>query len=615
MEQKGMTSGTLIRGSYQLARKLGEGGMGEVWEVFNPRLPKKKYAIKFLFGHSSTSEQFERFQREAKILTALEHENITKIHDLDFDHTPPFIVLEYLDGEPLSDRLTRARRDHQRGLPLGEVLYILKQVGAALKVTHQHGVIHRDLKPENIYLCRQAHSDEPLVKVLDFGVSKMSGEQQITQHQQGFLGTPQYMSPEQALGYDDLDHRADQFALGIILYELLSGQLPFKGEQIVQIATQIVHGDPPYIREFLPHLPDAAAQALHRSLCKSPDDRFSSCEEFVQQFLTGATAIAEDDEWSQENKTEVGVRYSLLQGHTPLARGEAVSSDLPSAQTQETWGSQTIQMRYQPEDFERTQRSPQHIQPQADMTHQMQPMATSSDLYIHPAAPPNAPLAPPSISDLNSTADPQMFPVAPPLHRDREISSARHSGEQGASGQTRLFMMIVVSVIFAAGIAFLLSAPPTLDDYTQKLLQTPNARSIYIQDGLKKDIVGVSLSSYKSAHKIKKQDRLRRGVLPRSLKKVKLRNSNPLKTSLLLQVKSSAFLKGRVNLQSLKAHWFNENGQRYTRSFDTLLKPSKRRDGVLYTTRIFVADQAGRWVVVITQGDEVIAHLIFKVIS
>ena len=175
--------------------------------------------------------------------------------------------------------------------------------------------------------------------------------------------------------------------------------------------------------------------------------------------------------------------------------------------------------------------------------------------------------------------------------------------------------MIGASVIFAAGIAILLSAPPTLEDYTQKLLQTPNTRSLYIQDSLKKDIVGVSLSSYKSAHKIKKQDRLRRGVLPRSLKKVRLRNSNPLKTSLLLQVKSSAFLKNRVNLQALKAHWFDESGQSYTRGFDTLLKPSKRRDGVLYTTRIFVADQAGRWVVVVTQRDEVIAHLIFRVKS
>jgi serine/threonine-protein kinase len=209
MQQQGMTAGAIIKESYQLARKLGEGGMGEVWEAFNPRLPKVKYAIKFLFGHSTTSEQFERFQREAKILTALDHENITRIHDLDFSYHPPFIVLEYLDGEPLSNRLERAREHGQMGLPLPEVINILGQVGAALKTTHARGVIHRDLKPENIYLCHQPNSSTPLVKVLDFGVSKMSGEEQITQHQQGFLGTPQYMSPEQALGYENLDHRAD----------------------------------------------------------------------------------------------------------------------------------------------------------------------------------------------------------------------------------------------------------------------------------------------------------------------------------------------------------------------------------------------------------------------
>jgi serine/threonine protein kinase len=607
MEQKGMTSGALIRESYQLARKLGEGGMGEVWEVFNPRLPKVKYAIKFLFGHSQTSEQFERFQREAKILTALEHKNITKIHDLDFEHDPPFIVLEYLDGEPLSERLARARLNNQRGLPMPEVLYILEQVGEALKVTHQRGVIHRDLKPENIYLCRQANSSQPLVKVLDFGVSKMSGEQQITQHQQGFLGTPQYMSPEQALGYEDLDHRADQFALGIILYELLSGELPFKGEQIVQIATQIVHGDPPYIRELLPHLSDTAAQALHRALCKSPDDRFPSCEEFVQSFLISATTMAEDDDWSQESKTEVGIRHSILQGLTPLEQ-----HDSTQLSPKMDWESETIQMPYHPVEFQGAQIKPPVIESEMGRTQLMKPHSALGTPYVSSNS--NSHLHPPFSSSPNaSSGDPSTFPG--PEYPEPSISSARYLQARKKSGQLRLISMIMISMVVAASVAFFVSAPLTLGEYSHQLLQKNNAKPIYIQNQMKTELIGVSLSSLKSARKIKKLGRLRRGALPRSLKTIKLRNSNALRASLLLQVKASAFLSNKVSTQHLEAHWFNENGQHSTRSFELLVKPSKRRDGVLYTTQVFTTDQAGRWIVAVTQDDEVIAHLIFEVKS
>ena len=125
----------------------------------------------------------------------------------------------------------------------------------------------------------------------------------------------------------------------------------------------------------------------------------------------------------------------------------------------------------------------------------------------------------------------------------------------------------------------------------------------------------MSLSSLKSARKIKKLGRLRRGSLPRSLKTIKLRNSNALRGSLLLQVKASAFLSNKVSTQHLEAHWFNENGQHSTRSFELLVKPSKKRDGVLYTTQVFAADQVGRWIVAVTQDDEVIAHVIFEVKS
>lgn len=297
-----ITAGMMIGDTYRLNAQIGAGGMGEVWLAEHTRLPGLQVAVKFLFGGKVKGDDFSRFQREAYIMASLHHPHITKVIDLNVlpDETP-YIVLEYLKGEPLSDRLERG------GLDAQEVCHIIAQVGSALQATHSKEIIHRDLKPDNIFLCETPDGDLPHVKVLDFGVSKVrSLEKKITVQEQGFLGTPQYMSPEQAMGNADVDQAADQFSLGIITYEMLSGYLPFGGEQLIQIVTSIIQSEPIPLRELVPLISADVEHVVHRALSKQKEHRFPSCNAYVSAFVQAMMDSTEErDDWDIESLTEI----------------------------------------------------------------------------------------------------------------------------------------------------------------------------------------------------------------------------------------------------------------------------------------------------------------------
>ena len=591
-EKPDLSAGRLIRDRYQLTQKIGEGGMGEVWAALNPRLPKVKYAIKFLFGHAKDSEQFERFQREAKILSTLTHENITQIHDVDFTHSPPFIVLEYLEGEPLDKRLSSARAQGLQGLPLYEVCHIFKQVGAALRATHAQGVIHRDLKPENIFLCHNQEDPSPRVKVLDFGVSKMNGEQKITQHLHGFLGTPQYMSPEQALGYDDLDHRADQFAFAIILYEMLSGELPFKGEQIVQIATQIVHGDPPYIRELVPNLPDDAARILHRALCKSPDDRFSSCTDFVEQFLKALESGNSDDDWSNYAKTEVGVRQSIIQGQTARLGDHLSTHSTPSSQFETGFeshikppeDSHTVQMRYEPNHFQEM-RSPHPLGDQAGFAPQGAQGASSTEYPERP---------PPSES-----AHPDDFPSD--HYYESQFNADRYPSFKKKRGGG-LFKWILIVAALSSGV-WLMSGAPSVKDYAMNQLNSSSSEQTHIMSAFRSQVQKVSLLSGQQRSEL---SRLKRsGDLPRAAGRVSVK-SGLSRALFFLKMKRS-----ELDPREFTVSWFREDGTHFVSSFSP---PRGARSSQLWQTdHAFNTAQRGRWLAVVSHQDAIVAHLKFEV--
>ncbi|MDY0001660.1 MAG: bifunctional serine/threonine-protein kinase/formylglycine-generating enzyme family protein [Polyangia bacterium] len=267
--------------SYQIVRIVGEGGMGKVYEARHVRL-SKRYAIKILHPQfNSNPETIARFRREAEAATSIGQENILDV--IDFNETPQgvyYIVTEFLDGRSLSRALAE---DGIMKIP--RCLTILHQVTRALAAAHRNAIVHRDLKPENIFLVRRFDSDD-FVKVLDFGISKMrSGGDRLTQTGQ-IIGTPHYMSPEQAQGELNLDHRSDIYSLGAIMYEMFTGRLPYRGDSVQQILVKLLTEELPPPSVQRPDLPSDIEQVILRCMARDPAARYQSMDE-VDQALIG----------------------------------------------------------------------------------------------------------------------------------------------------------------------------------------------------------------------------------------------------------------------------------------------------------------------------------------
>jgi len=278
--------GATLGGLYQVERLIGVGGMGRVYAATHVHLGKT-YAVKVLpEGRADKPDATERFLREAKAATKIEHEHIVKIVNFDRDDEHRlFIVMDLLEGENLADRIA------QCALPLDEAIEIARQTGDALQAAHDAGIVHRDLKPENIFITQRNGRD--FVKVLDFGISKIKtpehGDPKLTATDQ-IVGTPLYISPELARGVAVVDHRADIYALGVIVYEMLTGTPPFTGQNHFQLLYK--HGneapDPPSQRSKKANIPTHVEAAVLRALEKDPSDRFSSMTDFCSA-LEGPT--------------------------------------------------------------------------------------------------------------------------------------------------------------------------------------------------------------------------------------------------------------------------------------------------------------------------------------
>ncbi len=218
-----------VIGSYRVLRKLGEGGMGAVY-VAEHALIGRKAAIKVLLPSLSANQDIvQRFFNEARAATAIQDAGIVQIFDFGY-HTDgsAYIVMEYLEGETLDARLRRLGRLHPH-----DAVRIMRQSAGSLAAAHSRGIIHRDLKPENIFLVRDAEvagGERP--KILDFGIAKLTGDagNKVKTHTAAIMGTPWFMSPEQCRGAGHIDHRSDIYALGCVLFQLVTGQPPFDGE-------------------------------------------------------------------------------------------------------------------------------------------------------------------------------------------------------------------------------------------------------------------------------------------------------------------------------------------------------------------------------------------------
>lgn len=278
-------AGTVLGETYEITELLGQGGMGAVWTAKHLRLPGKRVAIKVLHGvAASDRESYARFRREAEIASRIGHPNIVTVHD--FNVLPsgtPYLVLEYLEGEDLAHRLVRGK------LPLPAALAIARQIGSALHAAHKADVVHRDLKPGNVFLVATEIGGELVdqVKVLDFGISKIRGSQTVQTQDSVLLGTPQYMAPEQALGKNaEIDARTDVFALGAIVYEMLSGRAAFMGETLAEVVFKVVYDAQAPLATLEPSLPKNVADAVEQALAKDANQRFSDVGAFINA-LTG----------------------------------------------------------------------------------------------------------------------------------------------------------------------------------------------------------------------------------------------------------------------------------------------------------------------------------------
>ncbi len=315
--------GAVLADTYRITNLIGRGGMGAVFAAEHTRLPGKHVAIKVLHAEvAGDHDALARFRREAEIASRLGHVNIVDVHDFNFlDDGTPYLVLEYLSGEDMASRLRRGP------IPLDETTSIVRQIGSALHAAHKENIVHRDLKPQNIFLCPVESGGviTEQVKVLDFGISKIRGSQTVKTNASDMLGTPQYMSPEQATGdHAAVDARTDVFALGAIVYEMLSGVPAFGGQTIPEVVFKVVYEAPKNLGERVA-LPPGVVEAVHRALSKKQDDRPADMSAFVEA-LTGSPLTT-------LRKGQISIAPS---DGTPSDAATAPSADQPGLGTAKT---------------------------------------------------------------------------------------------------------------------------------------------------------------------------------------------------------------------------------------------------------------------------------------
>jgi serine/threonine-protein kinase len=266
--------GTVLGGKYRIVRKLGEGGMGAVYAGVQEPLGRK-VAVKVLLPVLARDATLVgRFQREAELAASLGHPNIVQVTDFGVDEGSAFLVMDLLDGESLGSLLER-----ETTLAPSRVRFVAAQVLSALEAAHARGVVHRDLKPDNVYLTSVSGVAD-LVKLLDFGIARLTegdGDQKMTATGQ-VLGTPAYMSPEQARG-KPVDARSDLYALGVVMYEALSGRMPVNGSNYHELMFAIVGEMPTPLAQLVPDLDPALVAVVERAMAKDPNARYASAAE------------------------------------------------------------------------------------------------------------------------------------------------------------------------------------------------------------------------------------------------------------------------------------------------------------------------------------------------
>ena len=328
-------AGTMVTPSVRLVRELGAGGMGSVWVADHLTL-QTQVVVKFITqALSSDPGTVARFSREAAAASKVKSPHVVQMFDHGVaDGGVPFIVMELLEGEDLSHRLERVQV-----MPAHEVADVVSQVCKALSRAHEKGIVHRDIKPQNIFLCDVGSADV-FVKLLDFGIAKGGeAETMATTRTGAALGTPYYMSPEQAIGSKAIDHRTDLWSLGVVAVEAMTGQRPFNGETIGALALAIHHGALPVPSRLNPALPKEVDAWFERACARDVQARFQSARELGDALLRAVGVPVRTSTGDHAG----AYAAAIARDASPLARTQLDDSGASRAPTSKTTGTGATQ--------------------------------------------------------------------------------------------------------------------------------------------------------------------------------------------------------------------------------------------------------------------------------
>ena len=281
LENAPVSEGEILDGKYRVDRVIGVGGMGVVVAASHVQL-QTQVALKFLLPEVLSNPQIvERFVREARAAVRIQSEHVARVSDVGtLSNGAPYMVMEYLEGQDLADVLSKGGP-----IPVAQTVGYILQACEAIAEAHALGIVHRDLKPANLFLVQRSRR-EPIIKVLDFGISKTAESESLgLTKTSAIMGSPYYMSPEQMRSARDADTRSDIWALGIILFELLTGVPPFQGNTITEVVVLVTQGNVPPIRELRPDVPAALADVIARCLRRDPGQRYADIVELAKALV------------------------------------------------------------------------------------------------------------------------------------------------------------------------------------------------------------------------------------------------------------------------------------------------------------------------------------------
>ncbi len=402
-----LAPGVIVAGKYRLEAALARGGMGSVWTARHVQLDAQ-VAIKFMdasFASSPTSRS--RFEREAKASAAIRSPHVVNVTDYGYDAGSPYLVMELLRGEDLGARLQRERR-----MSIPFTANVVAQIAKGLRKAHEVGLVHRDLKPGNIYLARV--DDEEVVKILDFGIAKDTASQAVGESTKTgeVVGSPHYMSPEQIRCVKDLDGRSDIWALGVITFRMLTGRLPFMGQEIGVVLAQVLADPIPVATQIAPDLPPALDHFFSRALARDRNVRFATVKEMADELSAIASGSAQ--------LTTVGLGPPMMAPRAnttmPLTPVHGAPGPLPPAQApaarQPMASAPPYTPSFSPAPFPAVSNTPYPPPQQQGVFQQTGTNAQSPFPSVAPPHDPNPP-TPASIGGIAGSASAPLIPIAP----------------------------------------------------------------------------------------------------------------------------------------------------------------------------------------------------------